>query len=171
MGDRMENSKNIKNNGAIIIGIGLFVLLVIIARIPAFNYLNSLPPGEDKIGTATIFRVSVAIIGIVTFFGFVWLGYITGGPLALHKEGMRLAIVAAVVVVDLVLVSSVIFFTEGESDEAMSKLAESFMSQFHTIVGIVIASYFGASAYVQVKSKEMEGSGKSDSEDQGSQSS
>ena len=145
-----------KNNSSTIIYIGLLVLLAVVLRPIGYAFLKA--HAELGIPTNAAFRVSMAAVGIITFFGFVWLGFKTGGPLALHKEGMRLAIAASVVVVDLVLVTTLIFFTKTEAD-APADLAQSFLNQFNTVVSVVVAFYFGTSAYVQVKGKDKEENG------------
>jgi membrane protease YdiL (CAAX protease family) len=152
----MENKKKNKNYGLTIIFIGLLVLLAVFLRHPGYAYISS---HEKELGYSpwAAWSVSMAAVGIITFFGFLWLGYKEGGQMALNKEGMRLAIVAAVVVVDLVLISTVIFpFTIGEE---ISELGKSIITQFNTTVGIVAGFYFGTSAYIQAQGKDKEGNG------------
>jgi hypothetical protein len=145
-----------KPNSRSILIIGVLVLLVVVIRPIAIAYLSN-PTLEQRniIANEGTFRTSMSAVAIITFFGMLWFGHKTGGQLALHKEGMRLAIAAAIVVTDLVLVTTVIYFfpsTDGKTPE----LSSNFMSQFNNIVGIVIAFYFASSAYVQVNAKDKE---------------
>jgi Na+/proline symporter len=132
-----------------VVRIGLLVFLVLVLRPIGRAYVNN----HSELGFASdaVLTVSMAAIAIITFFGFVWLANETGGPLALHKEGMRLAIVASVIVVDLVMVTTGVF---AFGDQSLNDKAQALLNQFNTIVGIVVAFYFGSSAYVQVRKKE-----------------
>ena len=97
----------------------------------------------------------MAAVGLITFFGFLWLGYREGGQMALHREGMRLAIAASVVVLDLVLVSTVIFpFRLVGTGAEVPALTKEVLSQFNLTVGIVAAFYFATSAYAQVHAND-----------------
>ena len=159
-----------KSNSRSILVIGVLVLLVVVVRPIVIAILYQPSPEQTTpeqttskqieqmniIANEGTFRVSMSAVAIITFFGILWFCDKRGGSLALHKEGMRLAIAAAIVVTDLVLVTTVIYFFP---DDKPSELASSFMSQFNTIVGVVIAFYFTASAYVQVNTKDTEGKG------------
>ena len=127
--------------------IGGLVLVVVILREPVMALLATYP--QLGIHPLAAFSVSTAVIAVITFFGFMWLCHQQGGSLALTKGGLRLAIVASVVTTDLVLISTVTFFT---TNWEVPKLTENFLTQFNTIVGVVVAFYFGTSAYVQVHS-------------------
>jgi len=129
--------------------IGMLVLLILILRPLAYAYIDKYSPlGLEP---SQVFPLAVGAIGIITFFGFAWVTNETGGQYALHKEGMRLAIVASVIVVDLVLVTTAPFL-QNQSDPG--DIFASLVNQFNTIVGVVVAFYFGASAYVQVGEKQ-----------------
>lgn len=60
---------------------------------------------------------------------------------------LRRAIAGAIVVEYLVLVGIVAFF--GRGPEQLPPITQSLISSFTTIVGVVIAFYFGSSAYVE----------------------
>jgi hypothetical protein len=151
IGDKMKNRIHP------IVVIGILVLSAVILGRVAYAYLNYLNPNQPlRINPLSMFSLSTAAIAVISFYGFMWLGDKKGGEFALNKGGMRLAIVAAVVTVDLVLVSTVAFFT---ADWEVPPLAETFITQFHTVVSVVVAFYFGASAYVQVQGKDKEDKG------------
>lgn len=150
--NQSKDSKGIRSRSILVIGV--LVLLVVVVR-PVVIAILSHPTAKElnTIANEGTFRASMSAVAIITFFGILWFAHKTGGPLALHKGGMRLAIAAAMVVTDLVLVTTVIYFFP---DDKPSELASSFISQFNTIVGVVIAFYFTASAYVQVNAKDTE---------------
>jgi hypothetical protein len=60
---------------------------------------------------------------------------------------MRTAMAGAIVVEYLTLVGTLAFFVQGQ----MSPIAQTMLTSFTSVVGIVIAFYFGASAFVQVQ--------------------
>ena len=137
-----------------IIIIGVLVLLVVMLRHPGYAYINRHP--ELGFSPWAAWSVSLAAVGIITFFGFMWLAFKQGGQMALYKEGMRLAIVASVIVVDLVLISTVIFpfpLVDQKSQQDLD-LTKDIITQFNWTVGIIAAFYFGTSAVAQVRDKD-----------------
>ena len=76
-----------------------------------------------------------------------------GGEWSLNRGGMRGAITSTVIVVYFFIISMSIFNTfRGEVPFYMQTITENFT----TTMGIVIAFYFGASAYVQTHEKNKE---------------
>jgi hypothetical protein len=67
-------------------------------------------------------------------------------------ESMRTAMAGAIVVEYLALVGTLAFFVQGE----MPPIAQTMITNFTTVVGIVIAFYFGASAFVQLQREKQE---------------
>ena len=92
--------------------------------------------------------------GLITFFFFVAVGpdKSTSPP---SDHTLRMAIAAGVVVQYLVLVGFVAFFevTAGSPAPKFPPIAESLISSFTAIVGVVVAFYFGSSAYIESRSK------------------
>jgi len=99
--------------------------------------------------------LAVVAVALITFFGFLQYGT--------YPEDMRRAITVALVTVYLVLVSLVAFFTNIKRGTVeLDPLTQAMITSFTAIVAIVIPSYFGATAYVQVSEaranrKEVEG--------------
>src|SRR5262249_47944295 len=94
--------------------------------------------------------IVVAIGSAVTsFFGLLALTQKNAGHWELTEENMRTAIAGTIVVVYLVLVGTVAFFIVGPAQPPA--ITQTMVTNFTTIVGIVIVFYFGASAYVQVQ--------------------
>lgn len=82
-------------------------------------------------------------IGMITFFGLLGIGQDTNAS----DHNMRTAATGAIIVVYLTLVSIYAFFRPP--GEEMPQITDMLMTSFTTVVGVVIASYFGASAYIE----------------------
>jgi hypothetical protein len=89
--------------------------------------------------------LAMALIAVIalTFFGFLAYGT--------DPEDMRTAIAVTLITVYLVLVSDVAFYGTIKGSEALNPLTQTMITSFTAIVGIVIPSYFGASAYAQAR--------------------
>lgn len=83
------------------------------------------------------------------FFSLLFLTQDDDEHWQLTEETMRTAIAGTIVVVYLVLVGIVAFFVVGPRD--LPGITQTMVTNFTTVVGIVIAFYFGASAYVQAQ--------------------
>ena len=88
--------------------------------------------------------------GIITFFALL-----TERPLAQAGTGgderLRQAIAGAVIVQYLVLVGIVAYFINGV--EKLPPITETMLTSFTTVASVVVAFYFGASAFVDAKGK------------------
>jgi len=97
--------------------------------------------------TAPLAIISTATI---TFVSLVMLCERDSPSGALSEQTMRTAISGTIVVVYLVLISYATFnFIPGQQ----SPIAGTLITSFTATVGVVVAFYFGASAYVQARSK------------------
>ncbi|MBN2117530.1 MAG: hypothetical protein JW730_13215 [Anaerolineales bacterium] len=85
-------------------------------------------------------------VGLVTFYGTMGMG-ITNRHRRLSKYDIRLAIVISLITVYIVLVGTVVFFTKGGD---LPPIAQTMITHFTTVVGVMIAFYFGAEAYEAV---------------------
>lgn len=89
--------------------------------------------------------------GVITFFALLTerrnAVATTGGD----NERMRQAIASAVIVQYLVLVGIVAYFINGI--EKLPPITETMLTSFTTVASVVVAFYFGASAFVDSKSK------------------
>lgn len=98
----------------------------------------------------------VIAAALITFF---WvLSGSTGSGAGLPSEDgvLRKAIAASLVVEYLVLVGTFAFW--GGATEALAPLTQQLVTSFTTIIGVVIAFYFGASAYVEAKGRPKDAS-------------
>jgi 4-amino-4-deoxy-L-arabinose transferase-like glycosyltransferase len=89
--------------------------------------------------------------GVITFFALL-----TERPLAQAKassgdERLRQAIAGAVIVQYLVLVGIVAYFNNGA--DKLPPVTETMLTSFTTVASVVVAFYFGASAFVDAKGK------------------
>lgn len=105
--------------------------------------------GEE--GHDVILGLTVFAVGIVTFFGFLMIGYSRGAGWQLTNGGLRTAIAATIVVTYLFLVSFEIYLVPPEQ---VSPITQAFIQSFTGIVGITIAFYFGASTALQIFGKD-----------------
>jgi len=86
--------------------------------------------------------------GLVTFFWLIGWARLRSEPT--DRDGMlRAAVAGAIVMQYLSMVGTATFFDVGS--KGMSNITQTLVSSFTAIVGIVIAFFFGASAYIEVK--------------------
>lgn len=92
---------------------------------------------------------AVVLTALIAFFGFLWIGIWQQPVKILTDQSMRTAIAAATVLGYLVMVGMGVWFpaTAGES----STTAIALLTNFTAIVGVVVAFYFGSTAYVDAK--------------------
>jgi peptidoglycan biosynthesis protein MviN/MurJ (putative lipid II flippase) len=100
--------------------------------------------------------IVVAIATAATcFFGLLFLTQTNDEQWQITEETMRTAIAGTIVVVYLVLVGTVAFFVAGPKGSDVPAITHTMVTSFTTIVGIVIAFYFGTTAYVQAQREKM----------------
>ncbi len=125
--------------------IGFWVLIVVILGFVGNIYftINRIP----EINLSRVFlSMMVVSVGLLTFFGFVGLG-VKEGDTNLSKTEVRLAIVISVMTMYLVIVGTVSFFAQGGE---LPVITDTMITHFTTIVGVVVAFYFGTAAYEAV---------------------
>lgn len=84
----------------------------------------------------------IGAIALITFFAFFW-----GDP-PYKSETVRNAIACSMIVTYLLLVITLVFFRIiGE----VTEITQVLLTNFTTTIGIVIASYFGATAFIDAK--------------------
>ncbi|MFM0175420.1 hypothetical protein [Paraburkholderia sediminicola] len=88
--------------------------------------------------------VTVAAAAVITFAFFLAPSHF---PNSDEETRFRRAVAAAIIVAYLVMVSIAVFFIGGP--DKLPPLTESLISSFTTFVGVVLAAYFGSSAYVE----------------------
>ena len=97
--------------------------------------------------------VSFVVTSVILFFGFLFLARRGKEGALISGTGMRTAIAGTVVMEYLLLVGDVAFFLpRAENQQAvLNPITQMMISSFTTIVGIVIAFYFGSSALLQMR--------------------
>jgi len=101
--------------------------------------------------------VSVIGAGMIGFvFALSWTREQSKGTDSTDTT-IRSAIAVAIVIQYLVLVSIVSFFWSNGDDAKLPAITQTFVSNFTYVVGVVIAFYFGSSAYAQVGKARAEG--------------
>jgi hypothetical protein len=101
----------------------------------------------------TFLAGSTVATSIITFFGFLILGAGADQGRPLNERNLRFAIAGSVVITYLVVVGMGIFFIKASE---MPEIASSLLTSFTSIVGVVVAFYFGASAYTEMRTKDAE---------------
>jgi hypothetical protein len=95
---------------------------------------------------------SVPVVAIFTFVGLLMMTQTDGKHWQITESSLRAAIAGTVVITYLVVTGLVAFFTIYPKE--MPPITQMMITNLTTIAGVVIASYFGASAYVQARSKD-----------------
>jgi hypothetical protein len=91
---------------------------------------------------------SVIASSLITFFWFLRCGVQTNSGV-LSDYVMRTAITAAVIVSFLMIVGMGVFFVEEAG--GMPPIAQTLLTSYTTVVGVVVAFYFGGSVYLEGK--------------------
>jgi multisubunit Na+/H+ antiporter MnhC subunit len=91
----------------------------------------------------------VIAAGLITFFSVLSNSTDKGAESPSEDGALRKAIAASVVVEYLVLVGTFAFW--GGAQESLAPMTQQLITSFTTVAGVVIAFYFGASAYVEAK--------------------
>jgi hypothetical protein len=102
--------------------------------------------------------ISVLIIisvAAITFSGLLMLCHGESSEAPISEAAMRSALAGTIVIVYVVLVSISTQALLVQQDH--STISDTLITSFTSIVGVVIASYFGASAYIQTRSKVANG--------------
>jgi hypothetical protein len=107
----------------------------------------------------TILSVMLILVGLVSFFGFIGLG-INENDQELSKEDIRLAIVISLITFYLTAVGTVSMFAREIN---WPVITETMITHFTSIIGVVIAFYFGTEAYLAVYKKSSGESNTTDS--------
>lgn len=89
---------------------------------------------------------------VTAFVGLLALNQSRPDRWKLTESVMRSTIAGSMILVYLVLLGIVAFFSSGP--EQLPGITQTFVSNFTMLIGVVVAFYFGTSAYVQVKKAE-----------------
>jgi len=134
----------VANTARVLLGLWLVAYLLIL-----------IPGGPVQTGLMNGFGVlsaGIVATAIVTFFGFLRLT--PDSPTGISDGSLRSAIAASTVVTYLVFVGSAGFF---QAKEPLPEVSRLLLTSFTTTVGVIIAFYFGASAYVAARTGKPKG--------------
>jgi hypothetical protein len=144
----MANRNRFRNMAILLLGLWLIAYLAIwIPWGPVRAY------GVSGFGVVSAAVVATAL---VTFFGF--LGLAGGAQTGIPHGSLRSAIAASTIVTYLVFVATAGLF---QTTQSLSEISRLLLTSFTATVSVIIAFYFGSSAYVAART----GTGKKDSAD------
>jgi hypothetical protein len=95
-------------------------------------------------------------IALVTFFGLLVLGCAKAESASISESSNRTAFAGSIFILYLVVIATSAFYNtvKDKVDPApLQRLTETMLQSFTTIIGIVVAFYFGSSAFVEVHGK------------------
>ncbi len=100
------------------------------------------------------FPVLVTSITFITFVSLLLFTQSEKKGNAVDEASIRTALAGTVMLVYLTLVVLFAYFQYGSSSETVPLATQTLLTSFTSIVGVVVAFYFGASAYVEVSKKK-----------------
>jgi hypothetical protein len=103
--------------------------------------------------TGIILAITAMVLASATFFGLLAVSESFGRGWGLNKGGMRGAIASAILILYFFVLSMSMF---QPYKAGMPEQMKSMLDNFTTIIGIMIPFYFGASAYVQARTKDVD---------------
>ena len=124
--------------------IDVFIVIIsIIGAKSGFEFLS--------IGKSTAFlSFGAASIGIITFLGTLIIFNNSNDNIS--ERSLRTSITIALVTVYIFIVGVVAFFGEARELSEMKDVTKTMLTSFTSIIGVIIAFFFGTSAYIEAKS-------------------
>jgi|GEM_PF-2805656 len=104
-------------------------------------------PLDTIVGDDRPIGFAVIAAGLLAFAFFAGHQTSAGEP-GTSDRSLRQAFAAAIIIQYLLLVGTVAFFRQGDQ---LPPITQTILSSFTAIVGVVVAFYFGVSAYVQTQ--------------------
>lgn len=145
----MKAQKKVKDLGvtlSCIVGVGYVVYGLL--NPGSFGLFASVVSFDPRL----VLSLIMIVLGLFSFFSVLSWG-VGENDRILSKTDVRVAIVVSVVVSYLFLVANVTFWTMTEANTELAALTSLMVSHFTSIVGVVIAFYFGATAFEAVFGK------------------
>ena len=105
-------------------------------------------PLTDIPKSVAFLSISVAAIGLITFFGTLTFCFEVTADTA---GKIRTAITITCMTIYFVIVGIVTFYP---FDHLVSEITKTMLTSFTAIVGVVVGFFFGASAYLRARGKE-----------------
>jgi hypothetical protein len=136
-GTTMASRTVLRNMAIVLLGVWLLVYMAI--------WIPWGPVRAWGISGFGVVSAGVVATALVTFFGFLSTGDTRTG---IPDGNLRSAIAASTVVTYLVFVGTAGLF---QTTESLSEISRLFLTSFTATVSVIIAFYFGSSAYVAAR--------------------
>lgn len=133
--------------GVAVLDVVLFTLGVLIATGHIFRGLTANSAGREWLS------IAVGCMAIVSFFGLLLARYEsrTGG---IGEASLRFAVAASLIIVYLAVVASSAFYGPVGQPQELHPLTREMITSFTAVIGIVVAFFFGSSAYLEGKKNQ-----------------
>lgn len=99
---------------------------------------------------------AIIATGILTFFGMLFHAMPSAPDSSLQDRVLRLAITSSITTMYLALVGFGVFMRKPP-EQATDPIAQTLITSFSSVVGVVIAFYFGTGAYLEAKGQKQSG--------------
>lgn len=126
--------------------------IIILAFIEVFTIAVGLF-GTNVSGNIIFLSFTTIAIAFITFFGLLHIGMQEKQSSSITDKDMRTAITASIIVTYLTMTGMAAFFGNNAVKE-LPPLTQLLLTNFTTVVSIVIAFYFGSTAYLDKKNRE-----------------
>jgi hypothetical protein len=103
-----------------------------------------------KTGHPAYIAITVALTSIVSFFGMLIVSS-SAMAVGISEGAYRIAIASALIIEYVLLVSITAFTKPAAPNQQPNLISQTLISNFTVVIGIVLAFYFGASAYVETR--------------------
>ncbi len=110
--------------------------------------------GTDFYHNIKFLSFATIAVAFITFFGLLHIGMQAKQSSSLTDQDMRTAITASIIVTYLAITGMAAFFGGNFAEQMLPPISEMLLTNFTTVVGIVIAFYFGSTAYLDKKNRE-----------------
>jgi hypothetical protein len=97
--------------------------------------------------TDAFLGLGVGATAVIAFVGMLTLSQDPDGPWRVSEASMRTAMASSILAQYQALVAIVAFFHRGP--ETLPPASQTLLASFTSVVGVIVAFYFGASAYIE----------------------
>lgn len=97
---------------------------------------------------------AITATGISTFYGILLYSFSRSNDLKVGGSHIRPAIAAGLTTMYLVLVGFGVFIVKTDKSQEMDELARHLITSFSSVIGVVIAFYFGSEAFIESRQQD-----------------
>jgi len=94
---------------------------------------------------------AIVATGVSTFYGVLLYALSRNGGAGVRDGHIRPAIAAGLTTMYIVLVGFGVFIVNTDKNQVIDELARHLVTSFSSVIGVVIAFYFGAEAFVETR--------------------